>query len=1213
MVYLNNEEFPLYSQDTNKTIISRIAGKLNTLPEFLFFEDPQPKSHIIFEENEFQKLPENYNIKVRDILNDIKIAIEDDSSSIEKIYNQYKSFFPNNKQLIFIWLSYNTIFDTINQMEKLISLYSLSSIKNLNIFPDNENIWNNEVESFIDKRKEYKENIEKRIKNNKDESKIIEDTFKLFQSTKEVFHTSLDIDTVSFNNVLRIHPNVFLPDENVDTVSLFDIFNSLKLTYSAPFSSLSSYFKFHKDFKPPLDWSISSEEAIYLWYNTRIDEKEISEAYKYAIFYKEDNNIKLNIDYTSLPTNLSKTKTVDKILSLINNLTVKIEDEQQENIKGVFYYPKQELNNYIFADLVMNDPIFSSYIFIDEHDKASKKKPSVYFYFKNPQTNDIISVTITEKIMIQSDYSLKNLSLKLFPFNKPYLRVRISKAKNENLINEFMTVFSKLLQIYNTKYNNMVDFYREFIPRFGEKSKIYEKTGKPLRLKDEASDIFVSGYSSSCGNKPVIVNKEDIKDLNDDEWLLFPLEGENKQYYVCKDEKFKYPGLLINNLENKEKYPYLPCCYTKPGNKIQDYIKYYEKGESEKQFIKQQQVLNTKKIANSSGFAHLPNSLEKLFNIIEGPSFNINNVYVRKGMARSESSFLECVLESLTERTFFLTLPEHENPRNLTDIERLEKTLIARKEISQLTNFNILKQELYDMNNDTIREELNNVNVYLDPKKYLRLLELYYNCKIFIFSDKDIILPRFSQVYYSYILRDKPVIFIYENMGSGSDKLDFPQCELIIRYKKNSPYNYYFDVNDNVSKEINNMFIELTKAYDCNNIQINEISLNINNKVKIISQSIDTFGKTRSLHIEFMGKNSFIITSPLPPLNIEEMPIPSNKWHINEALSLIKILNINIVYQNTTNKILQELIGKIGNVEIKIPVIDTSPLIDNRIITIENKTKIDIKPFYDDQISYFKEYINNKKLARYITYHFYHIFSSYIHKNVSNKSQVNIEDIKEFLRKHVIINPNFKYSKISKYFNDNVNSLYKNDKIIIKNDELLKRLLFLLMMKLNNDYHEIINYYKKIYMDNYYIDVNDFDHYDSQVIIQGENSIEKWIETKTYKNLLYYTVMPDFTHDYFLRIKKSQHTIFNSKIYLAKNVNTLLDAIQEAILWNVKNSDSDIDYEYNSEIPMFTLYNYKCKNIVEKYNILGYPNNYNIKIIGYKMDNISKFTVLLTL
>ena len=185
--------------------------------------------------------------------------------------------------------------------------------------------------------------------------------------------------------------------------------------------------------------------------------------------------------------------------------------------------------------------------------------------------------------------------------------------------------------------------------------------------------------------------------------------------------------------------------------------------------------------------------------------------------------------------------------------------------------------------------------------------------------------------------------------------------------------------------------------------------------------------------------------------------------------------------------------------------------------------------------------------------------------------------------------------------------IMKVNKLVIKSEETLKRIFYVLKLYIIRNYEKIIEYRTKVMIENFYVDITDFDEYSFQVILEGESSIYKWINEKNKNNLLFNIIIPKINTPYFFK-----NILIDNKIYIAQNVDTLLNAINVAIIWN--------KYKYNpgknvlieeKDILECVLYSYTNNKNIKKYIIEGIQNDYKIKILGYKLDDKSYYTVLL--
>ena len=122
-------------------------------------------------------------------------------------------------------------------------------------------------------------------------------------------------------------------------------------------------------------------------------------------------------------------------------------------------------------------------------------------------------------------------------------------------------------------------------------------------------------------------------------------------------------------------------------------------------------------------------------------------MYYRQGVIRDKNSFIHCVLKA----------------KNINrSIKKIKKELIKPNYIA------CCKQEMYDYTIEDIREKIKNNDEYFDPKLFIHLLEIKYNCNIFIFTrdnNGEMILPRCANGYYKLKNKNK--------------------CKYTLRYKNN--------------------------------------------------------------------------------------------------------------------------------------------------------------------------------------------------------------------------------------------------------------------------------------------------------------------------------------------------------------------------------------------------------------------------------------------
>ena len=387
-----------------------------------------------------------------------------------------------------------------------------------------------------------------------------------------------------------------------------------------------------------------------------------------------------------------------------------------------------------------------------------------------------------------------------------------------------------------------------------------------------------------------------------------------------------------------------------------------------------------------------------------------------------------------------------------------------------------------------------------------------------------------------------------------------------------------------------------------------------------ISQAFDTYGKVRIINFVYNSEEYIsMLTSPIQPLPLDEKNLSIiYKTNINTALNFVKELNISITKQVIdNNENLIEIYGIIGNINISIPIEFGNRKIENiDYVIIKNNIELDVEEtlinlsYTENTISSIEQYNKYKKLSRYITQYIFWLYSKYLKESdIKNfEDIISYENMNDFKIKYIDIQEGYVYEEVPKTFSMN-NSLLVDNKLIIKSEETLKRLFYILKLSIIRNVNEIINYYNKKVIDNYYLDISDFDKYNFQVILEGVDSIDKWInEHNKVKNILYNRIQVEKINPYFFK-----NQLIDNNIYIAQNTDSLQKAMNISLIWNKYKYNSGYESQEEELNYEFILYSYTNFKNIKMYNIDGEENNYNIKIIGYKFNDKGMYTVLLNI
>ena len=1201
-IYTRSLDFKIYDLDNEKSVINRLASELKTIPKYLYFPEGIPSLDMFNEANPI-------------IVEDLLQAIRSEEAGIDfvSLANQLKDKLSQRslklkEDILIPFVVFNTSFEEVGDANVSMLFLSLSEqIKEANLFGRDLNPTDKDIRDFWEKEKDqtikrFSKNIRSVLEESIEQKKMFEE---FISAKKKVSFTTFEQESAKIEFTIGIK-----------NITIMELFNNVQLSPVVPFACINDFFKILKNFNPPKeDWGISISKGIIF----KILQKKSFEDIKpndYAdallLVKGEPGSEIINVSVSLLTSRnfLSQDEIIDRFLTSIRGLEeeVNVETIKEIRVKGFFYFPLHSLDKYVLADLIMNNPLFSSMMSIDDSDKATKKKESVYLHFHNSKIGNL-RANFTEKISERNDPDLRGKNITgEFKFGTTYIKVRIASAENLKAVNAFQELFSELLSVYDQKYEEIIAFYQKYIPDFGTiKKKRLRLPSKQINtekqlIKDIAPEIFVVGYPQRCPQAPTIIDDEDYKAIekakkDGKKIMRYPKDGGilKPRNYVCNYTDYQYPGLRDNPLENNDLVPYLPCCYKKDhdfldSGKIFRYY-YYDEPLQEKTNIGQQDLITTKKFASADKYGTLPNNMKTMFEIFD---YNEEYMYIRKGVHVSKSSFLECVMEGMHDKTGILTVEDRDS--------YLAK---FRKELATKENAAACRQEMYDYTSKQIIDIIRDRSVYMDPSLFTSLLEQHFNCNIFVFTrngDKaSLSIPRHDKSYYKN-KRDAKCIFIYEHKGSPADKEKDTRCELIVKWRKidKDDVSYYSPYDSKISIGIREVYRLMNQSYSLDT-EITETTFPSVTRCGFFEQGFDSYGKCRMLRFKFKGSYGTLLTDPLQPFVLPEVRNwVSTKTSKDTAIKFAKTINIELTGQGVRNRILKEIYGKIGGVNVIIPVNDSDPIPG----LSESKDCI-CQP--TSSFSVLANHNKYKKLARYVTEYMFWLFSKYM---AEDSKLPELEMINNFAINKIKIDADFEYGKVTKIFNER-SGVMDDGKLVVKSEETLKRLIYTLRLSLRRFREKIEKYHERKTIENFYVDVTDFDHHPQQVIIYGEDSVAKWNQEKNSKHVIHDSIQFDIDIPYFFKNPLIRH----GTMYLAQNTSNLKKAVEIAKVWSRSgfNIGGEAATGQEDVFDQFNLYRYLNHEDILDYIVEGSPNSYNIHVIGYKIKGVSFFTVLLKL
>ncbi len=906
---LNGKTFKIYDYDTQRTVIERIASVLRTIPKYLWYVNDAGNTKYTEEPNFIEETPNS--ITVINIILDIETQSLQSLSEFESRYSDWfiqsgntgNSTEEESKEDLLKWFVINFI--RKNKNEGISEEHSILLLEeelkegvggrefDLN-FP--KKIWSDRSQIEKDYNKNVKENrtlsaqnekrfkdLDKMPKASEEFSKFVVEKIKVsftvtnYQTTMLSLFNIIDINKVenSENSIFKI---ITVTTANFFKINgLIDISEYKRIDPSQLIENSSSCMDnvlniiIMNEPKQKREGKQSKRpEFIDITVKPNNENLLIEFDLSISIYNsEEDRNILKNyLIETLFPQNLGNSSSVlGRSLTQFPELIVG--PTLENKVKGSYYIINRYFQKEIFLDMIMNDPDFSI-LYVDERFKVSKQQSRLYVYFVTTKTGIVAFSLLNQVILTENDPLFKiktpdgrKLKVKV---GTQYIKIRISSIENKLNIPFFQDHLNRLFSLYFLKYNSTLQFYNLYIkitpgglgiqdqqdinlnidePRINvpPRKKIGENT-----LAAQVPELFLPLYSRKCARAPRIVSEEEALKLNKNNFqtIRFPIHLEGNlepKIYACDHHKeHPYPGLKPNDLANKDTFKYLPCCYkTNPEHKRGSPYGNYYKGEALTKDMTDHELYKTPRIVPNKIFGILPTSIAKIFGKISQREIDEENDttnYYRYGTMYGINSFIDAVARAIGNNRF-------ENIYN----ERQTYISEIRKKMASDPYIGLSRQETYDLNIEVVKKWIKS-DQYFDPKRFLKIVEDYFDVTIFLFErnvgasiifkqedDFTITIDQISETVQkygsggqlslpvhstigSYILRPlkNNVVFIYIHMGSEVDKVLYPQCETIVKYeqetgRKKGTVKSLFHKHDREVEVIKTLFDKLLLSY----------------------------------------------------------------------------------------------------------------------------------------------------------------------------------------------------------------------------------------------------------------------------------------------------------------------------------------------------------------------------------------------------------------
>lgn len=525
-----------------------------------------------------------------------------------------------------------------------------------------------------------------------------------------------------------------------------------------------------------------------------------------------------------------------------DSLTGAPQNVREVQISGMFSVYQTLISEVPFFDLIMNDALFSSYLYLEESGKSLAEKTRLNIHYRGVSTElnpseqggknkSSVAATLNEEVLPagQKFYvSGYDQEYTVGPGNLQIVNVKITRSSSRKVAEQFMDVLTRLFRRYHERADEILQKYYRLIPE--ARLLVQAKTqptpnsktsfqaairsidqGATLvkQLQSIAPDIFASGWARSCqpvSRQPKPIAYEEIPLWQNRmiqttqgplarQVMSFPKDNP-RIYLVCPDDNNPYPGVIVNKKANREMYPYLPCCFkenelTRPNSALNKYLR-DENYVAAKQTASAH-IMKSDKILDPDRIGHIHTEVSSFLLQQYSEEGDISQFF-RYGVPRSYNSFIHCVALAMGTSDY-LNAPDREEwvsqfRENLFDITFASPQMRGGFKEKLLPE--TLRQELYDMANTDIITKATDNDDFFDPLLYYRALEIIFDCNIYVFAQTDqehqtgfktslLKLPRHKYFYSHPPTPGKPVVLILRHWGPKDATLKYPQCEIIIQ------------------------------------------------------------------------------------------------------------------------------------------------------------------------------------------------------------------------------------------------------------------------------------------------------------------------------------------------------------------------------------------------------------------------------------------------
>lgn len=281
----------------------------------------------------------------------------------------------------------------------------------------------------------------------------------------------------------------------------------------------------------------------------------------------------------------------------------------EKRVGGNFIAYNIDLVEIVLFQLIMNDSLFSSYLYIEEGVKSFAEKKRLNIHYRGASTEvAVVSPSTTaalnpegkqrkrsavaaaltqnklpagEKVKIKGKLGEE---VRVLKDNTVVLNIKITRATSRAAADQFIAVLTRLLKRYSERGQEILDQYKLYVPEYAlllqkeaetPAEKADKKTQKVvtnykkqvkaettnLILRKHAKEIFVAGYARKCQkqHQPLPISRDEVEVWKSKK--IFHPDGSSEDRQVLYYPRPDQPGLPPNQptyyfVCPDDRYPY---------------------------------------------------------------------------------------------------------------------------------------------------------------------------------------------------------------------------------------------------------------------------------------------------------------------------------------------------------------------------------------------------------------------------------------------------------------------------------------------------------------------------------------------------------------------------------------------------------------------------------------------------------------------------------